>query len=202
MRRRVKVEREENEEFLLDGDDARIPLGDGYYAFIDASDVDRAKHLRWRIGSSGDPITTVPDPENPHMSVYVQLKIVILGERAGRGQAIKNLNGNQLDCRRKNLKLMSLAEARQIDKRILGPIVRAPRVEVNSARRLMGLVPKPKKETLFNRRRVTEELIMLNASIPVSTLEKFRTKCKKMKRSVSDVASEALDDWLTKMEKK
>lgn len=178
------------------GDVAEVPIGEGQHAVIDAADVPRVRSFVWRLSEKGDPITSYRDPDNPKLFTTATLKMMILGVRAGRGQAIKNLDGNQLDCRRSNVKLMTLAEARALDRKNYGPQVRAPKVVKKSIRRILGMQGPPRPEPSFKQRVLGEPTVPVQAKVVVSLSDRLKAACREDKRSISDVVSEAVSEWL------
>lgn len=180
----------------VSGDIAEVSIGEGQYAVVDATDEPRVKGFYWRLNDKGEPYTSYPDPDFPKIHTTVTMKMMIVGVRAGRGQAIKNLDGNPLNCRRSNVKLMTLSEARALDKKNLGPVVRKPRVVKNSIRRTLGMMAEPRPEPTFKRRVLDEPAFLVQSNVPASVVDRLKAVCKGDKRSISDVVSEAISDWL------
>lgn len=121
-----------------------VDCGDGAFALVDEGDWDKVKALRWGLGSGGEPKANFPNGDGTFSSV--QLKAAVLMVRAGAGQCIKNLNGDPFDCRSANLRLMSLAESRALDRSLGIDVKRKPRRSLNkrlerpsvAKKRLMG----------------------------------------------------------------
>lgn len=184
------------DEIKVTGDVGEVPIGEGQYAVIDAADVMRVRGFVWKLNSKGEPYTNYPDPDHPKLRTTATLKMMILGVRAKAGQAIKNLDGNQLNCRRENVKLMSLSEARALDRKNYGPQVRAPKVVKKNIRKMLGMQKPPRPEPTFKRRVLDEPTVLVQASLPMSTSDRLKAACKEDRRSVSDAVSEAVSAWL------
>lgn len=99
-----------------------LELGDGHWATVDEADWRLVMPHRWFINEKGTPVTNYKQGDRSY--TQIQLKVMVLGKRAGRSQAIKNLDGDPLNCTRANVKLMSLKEARALDRGVLGPVQR------------------------------------------------------------------------------
>ena len=114
-----------------------VEVGDGHFAQVDEEDWDRVKIFRWALNDKGVPKTQYKlDGRN----TSAQLKMVVHGKRAMKGYAIKNLDGNPLNCCRDNVQIMTLSEARALDKKVLGPVIRKKRSM--SGRNTRHLLPK------------------------------------------------------------
>jgi len=118
-----------------------VEVGDGHFAEVDRADWDVVKPFRWFLNEKGIPTARYRQGDGSYTSV--QLKMLIWGRRAEKGYAIKNLDGNPLNCTRKNVRMMTLTEARALDREVLGPPIRAPRPK--NPRRLPRPAEEPKK---------------------------------------------------------
>jgi len=88
-----------------------VEVGNGYFVKIDEEDWDRVKIYKWSIGSHGDLRASITHK-------YIRLKNLILRKNTTRGYVIKNIDGNQLNCTKQNIRLMSIKEARIIDEKL------------------------------------------------------------------------------------
>lgn len=93
-----------------------VDCGDGVFAIVDEGDWDVVRPLTWFLNDRGVPMATYPAGDGTHTSI--QLKAAVLMERMTAGFCIANLDGNPLDCRRANLRKMTLKELRALSKRL------------------------------------------------------------------------------------
>lgn len=112
-----------------------MELGDGHFAEVDEANWPLVKPFKWFLDKNGVP--TAQYKQGDQSYTRIQLKMLVFGKRAPRGHAIKNLDGDPLNCVRSNVRMMTLREARALDREVLGPQIRAPRTR--SPKRL----PKP-----------------------------------------------------------
>lgn len=184
----------------MDEGSAKIPLAgeEGMCAVVDAADLKRASIFEWRLSAKGEPKASYPDPDHPTVYTSVTLKALILGVRTKGNRCIKNLDGDPLNCRRANLREMSVAEARALDKKVLGPQIRAPKKVKKDIRRILGTLKPPRPEPLFHRRSDDIQRRLLQASVDVLITERLKSEASASKRSVSDLVEEALREWLAK----
>lgn len=96
-----------------------LEVGDGHFAWVDEADYDFVKIYRWALDAKGEPKTQLPDGEKGWKAI--RLKAMLLDWRVQKGHCIKYLDGNTLNNSRDNLKVMTLKEARALDREILGP---------------------------------------------------------------------------------
>lgn len=82
------------------GDTVKIPLagehGAAKHALVDQSDYERLMAFRWQLGAGGYVVYA------PSSSRKIYLHVLVLGERPG--YEVDHVNGNKLDCRRRNLR--------------------------------------------------------------------------------------------------
>lgn len=103
-----------------------LEVGDGLFAVVDEDLWHRAREYRWSLKDNGEPRTQYSLGDfRGHGTIT--LKAFVIGVRAPRGHAVKNVDGDLLNCCRDNVRLVTLVEARAIDRKNLGPLVRAPR---------------------------------------------------------------------------
>lgn len=89
---------------IIDGNTARIPLGEGAkygYALID-SELAYLSEAKWTLGKRGYPVT----------SNGVTLHHTIMG-KPEKGMVVDHINRNRLDCRKSNLRFVSYKENAQ-----------------------------------------------------------------------------------------
>lgn len=90
---------------VVDGDVARIVLSSEHDVLIDASDVEKASALHWRIER---------DVKGKFCARTKVGKVTVDMHRyltdAPKGTVVRHLNGNKLDCRRANLHVSTYAE--------------------------------------------------------------------------------------------
>lgn len=115
---------------------AWVEVGDGHFAVVDAEDWDRVRIFRWSLDPKGEPKTQYALDGG---QTSAQLKMVVIGERAKKGFAIKNLDGDPLNCCRDNVRMVTLSEARRIDRETLGPVIKKKVVRKNNTRHLMDM---------------------------------------------------------------
>ena len=112
---------------------------------MDDEDESVTRQMEWRPNSKGEPYVQYKNPDSPTAYTSITLKAFLLGVRVGAGYAVKNLNGNPLDCRRSNLKQVTLKEARALDIRNRGPRIRKPKVMKKDIRKILGMRRTPEK---------------------------------------------------------
>ena len=127
---------------------ARIPIHNesGMFALIDDDLEKAALCFKWSLSDKGEPRAQYPHPDHPTLWTSITLKAWVLMERVVSPWVVKNLSGNPLDCRRENLKKMTLKESRALDVKNFGPQEHAKKVPKNFANKLMGRNVKPKRE--------------------------------------------------------
>lgn len=133
---------------------ARIPVRgeDEIFAIVDDEFEKAAMCFVWTLDVRGEPWTSFPNPDHPTVRTSIRLKAMVMLERVVSPWVIKNLNGNPLDCRRENLKKMTLKEARALDAKNFGPRELAKKVQKRCARKLFGRSkpePKPPRPKIF-----------------------------------------------------
>ena len=118
---------------VVEGDVARVSLDEDTYATIDVADIPRVKGFDWRLDRKGKVSTVIPNPDSPTVRISVTMKTLILGVSGIRGRVIIHLDGNDLNCCRSNLKFITIAELRSMQKkeRLEAGISLAPKVQVN-----------------------------------------------------------------------
>ena len=87
-----------------------IDLGDEKFAIIDPLYISMVRGRNWKIDSRGDPMTQLPRIDYPKLYSSITLKSLVMGIRARRGYTIQNIDGDRLNCRVSNLRLMKLSE--------------------------------------------------------------------------------------------
>lgn len=115
-------------------------------AIVD-DDMEKAvRCFKWSLNAHGVPRAQYPSPDHPTLKTSITLKSFILMERAVSPYVIKNLNGNPLDCRRENLKKMTLKEARALDRENLGPRESIKKIQKKWAKKMVQVDKPPKKK--------------------------------------------------------
>jgi hypothetical protein len=95
----------------IDGDSAFIPLTKGYEAVIDANDVALISAFNWQANVKACTIYAQRGDRSTGKKRSVILHRVIMGNPAGR--EIDHINGNGLDNRRSNLRVVTRSENMQ-----------------------------------------------------------------------------------------
>lgn len=116
-----------------------VEIAGGVKVLVDDPDEIAVRQLAWRLSPKGEPRVQYRDPDNPTLNTSITLKAFLLGVRVKTGHAVKNLNGNPLDCRRCNLRHMTLKEARALDLKNHGPKARRPKVVRKNIRQILGM---------------------------------------------------------------
>jgi len=102
-----------------------IEVGDGHFVWVDEADYGLVKAYRWSLDRKGEPIAGMPDEHG--RSTTMRMKAMLLSYRTRKGFCIKYLDGNAFNNSRDNIKVMTLKEARALDRKILGPPIRKKR---------------------------------------------------------------------------
>jgi len=96
-----------------------IEVGDKNFAIVDESNYDQLKIHTWSLDCRSEPVTRIRIDELN--LITVRMKNMILNKNPSKGYCVKYLNGNPLDNSRKNIKLMTLKQARELDRQMFGP---------------------------------------------------------------------------------
>ena len=126
---------------------AEIPIHkeEKMFALVDDDMAKAVGCFRWSLSDKGEPRTQHPNPDHPKLYMVTTLKAYVMKERVVSPWVIKNLNGNPLDCRRENLKKMTLKESRALDVKNFGPRETAKKVQKKWTRKLMGRSARPER---------------------------------------------------------
>jgi len=81
----------------------KIPLSNGGYTIVDDSDFERLNKRSWRLNNRGY-VSRTTTKKGRGTGIYMHR--VILGLRRGDGKIADHINGNPLDNRRSNLRIV------------------------------------------------------------------------------------------------
>jgi hypothetical protein len=96
-----------------------IEVGDGHFVWVDEADYDLVKVYRWSLDKKGEPVAGMADEHGRQTTM--RMKAMLLNYRTKKGHCVKYLDGNTFNNSRDNIKIMTLKEARALDREILGP---------------------------------------------------------------------------------
>lgn len=106
---KFKYQRQNVRQIVVDGDVAKVPLTQGFYATIDAADASLAEGWNWQFWTKlGQRYAArkVRSKGLPRRTIYMHHLFV----PSSQGMVIDHINRNGLDNRRSNLRLVSGAE--------------------------------------------------------------------------------------------
>jgi hypothetical protein len=105
-----------------------IEVGDGDFVWVDEADYDLVKAYRWSLDTKGEPMAGMSDMDG--RPTTMRMKAMLLNYRTKKGFCVKYLDGNAFNNSRNNIKIMSLKEARALDRQVLGPSIRKSKSKV------------------------------------------------------------------------
>lgn len=91
---------------MLNQSTTRIPLTRGRYALVDSADYSRLVHLSWHLSNGG---CAESQFRGTHKAIYMHRLIM----DAPPGVEVDHINGDQLDNRRENLRLVTHSQNQQ-----------------------------------------------------------------------------------------
>lgn len=114
-----------------------VEVGDGHFASIDECYYAMLSIYTWSLNDHGEPRTQVPHIDGGNACIL--MKNMVLGVNLKKGHCVKYLDGNCLNNRQANLKIMTLKEARSLDDKLFGKQIRKKRVVTKNVRKILSI---------------------------------------------------------------
>ena len=94
----------------------RIPLngarGEGLFVLVDDKDFDIVSQFKWSLSTKGYAQASVPAKIKSRYNVEgLQMQRLLLWDKISNGLLVDHINGNKLDNRRENLRLVTMSQS-------------------------------------------------------------------------------------------